>query len=150
MIPFHKLSLTFCQGFLPTKCASLSVSNLYAYILLTYALVYIYPMVHYGRLLYAFIPFHMLSYGLICFYTLSYAFIHFHMLSYAFICFTMLLYALKATYLLYKHKVSPEQPDRGSRVYRLLPAEAGKNCLKALDCSPNLLSSKMFSGITKQ
>ena len=26
---------------------------------------------------------------------------------------------MEATYLLYKHKVSPEQADRGSRVYRL-------------------------------
>ena len=40
------------------------------------------------------------------------------LLLYAFICFYMLLHAFKA-------KVS-EEVDRWSRVYRLLPAEAGK------------------------
>ena len=41
------------------------------------------------------------------------------MLLHAFTCFYMLLHAFKA-------KVSEEEVDRWSRVYRLLPAEAGK------------------------
>ena len=66
-------------------------------------------------LLYAFIRFHTHSYA---FYLLLYAF---DLLLYAFICFRMLLYAFKA-------EVSEEEQQVSwSHVYRLLPAEAGKN-----------------------
>ena len=53
---------------------------------------------------------------------LPYASLSFHMLPYAFICFLYALIAVNA-------KVSPQeqQQARWSLVYRLLPAEAGKN-----------------------
>ena len=52
---------------------------------------------------------------------LLHAFTCFYILLHAFTCFYMLLHAFKA-------KVSEEEEvDRWSRVYRLLPAEAGKN-----------------------
>ena len=52
------------------------------------------------------------------------------MLLHAFTCFYMLLHAFKA-------KVSEEEEvDRWSRVYRLLPAEAGKNIFATAGNTP--------------
>ena len=74
--------------------------------------------------------------------TLSYAFMRFHMLSYVLIRFHTLLNALKcylfamgATYLFYKHKVSPEEEeaDRGSRVYRLYLRKPVKKVVSRLE-----------------
>ena len=48
------------------------------------------------------------------------------MLLYAFKAMSQLLYALRCFLYALEAEVSP-QADRWSRVYRLLPAEAGKN-----------------------
>ena len=108
LIRFHKLSYAF-------MCFRMLYNAFICFHMLSYA-----SKSFYNKSLY------MLLYPFIRFHALSYAFIHFRMLSYAFICFTMLLYAMEATYLLYKHKVSPEA-DRGSRVYRLYLRKPVKN-----------------------